>query len=187
MRTECFHATVISFLTFVPLSLCGCGSSGTTPGTDAGPEDGSAAQGSDGAIVNGADAHAPGDAGSAEGDATIGIGSGDGGAPSTGGDGAPSGNGGDAGGGGESDGACTTPAGGPYACGASLCNGATSICLETMTKNTCEPLPAECGCAETIDCACLVAHVENPCDAGILQCKPMDDGGLHWIQAIDCF
>jgi hypothetical protein len=76
--------------------------------------------------------------------------------------------------------------GGDFPCGAATCNGSTSFCLARTVTDTCEPLPAECTCAETLDCACLLAHVPNPCDVGGLACVPRHDGGLHWIEAVAC-
>jgi hypothetical protein len=94
---------------------------------------------------------------------------------------------GDAGpGGGQGDSGCTPPVGASYACGPAACNGATSFCLETIGGDTCKSLPAACDCANTRDCACLLANVANPCATGTLQCSSKDDGGLLWAMALEC-
>jgi hypothetical protein len=86
-----------------------------------------------------------------------------------------------------SDGGCTPPDRATSRCGATTsCNGTTSLCLEGIVSDTCEPLPPECACAETLDCDCLLAHVTPPCDAGHLQCAQIPDGGLYWIQDLFC-
>lgn len=81
---------------------------------------------------------------------------------------------------------CTPPAGASFACGAVSCNGAASYCLEASEGNQCLSLPAACDCAETLDCACLLAVVANPCGVGSLTCVPRDDGGLLWLMALEC-
>jgi hypothetical protein len=111
------------------------------------------------------------------------AGGGDGGGDSSSGDGATSdASAGDAG----AEGGCTPPVGGTYSCGANDCDGTSDYCLVGMASRTCEPLPPQCRCAETLDCACLLAHVTSPCGIGSVHCFPMHDGGLYWLEAIDC-
>jgi hypothetical protein len=156
-------------LALVALALWGCGSgtsgNGGPPGSgngggDAGGEDGSVAETSTG------DASATGHA---DGSADSG----------TGGDGRVT-DGGAAIDAAVPDGACTAPSG-EFQCGSVDCNSATSYCLDTESGAKCIPLPLECQCRETLDCACLVAHTVAPCDAGPQVCEPMDDGGFLWI------
>ena len=161
-------------------AACGCGGSagGDETATEAGTggRDGSASDaGADRAVGPVPDAGGSGDGpqddGPASDDATVG---GDG--PTGDASGADS----------TSDAGCAPPTGGAFPCGRSSCEGTTSYCLAGMLHDSCEPLPPECACAGSLDCACLLAHVENPCDAGSLTCKPMHDGGLYWIQALLC-
>jgi hypothetical protein len=80
-----------------------------------------------------------------------------------------------------SDAACTPIHGNTFACYKDECNGATSYCLETGEAIGCMPLPSQCQCVETMDCACLQANVPKPCDAGPANCEILDDGGLLWL------
>jgi hypothetical protein len=84
------------------------------------------------------------------------------------------------------DAGCAAPSAGVFQCGPSSCDGVQSYCLEAIGGNTCISLPPACQCADTLDCACLLSHVPNPCGVGVLSCTPMHDGGLFWVVADDC-
>jgi hypothetical protein len=181
--------TTVPLAVAATLALCGC-SSDTAGGSSA---DGGAADGT--TSTDGQGGAETGSEGSTGDDSPAGDSAG-GGEGSTGADGnqpessstTPDGSDGgadDGPSGGEAG--CTAPNRATSQCGSTKnCNGSTSLCLEGIVKNTCEPLPPECACAETLDCACLLAHVPAQCDAGHLQCAQTPDGGLVWIQDLFC-
>jgi hypothetical protein len=167
------------------LALGGCGDSG---GAGGGGNDASQTAGEGGGFdgAHGGSPDSTVDGAWPEGGGPSDDGGPDGGAPgdvTSGGDSiADDGGSGDA----TTEGGCTPIGAGSFSCAASTCNGSTSFCQVGMVNKTCKPLPVQCQCAETLDCACLLANVQNPCGIGPLKCYPMDDGGVYWIEAIDC-
>jgi hypothetical protein len=86
-----------------------------------------------------------------------------------------------------SDAGCTLTTAPPISCGGvNNCNAATNYCVAGSVPNTCKPIPAECVCADTHDCACLLARIPSPCDGGIVTCTAYADGGQLWIFASNC-
>jgi hypothetical protein len=84
------------------------------------------------------------------------------------------------------DGACTPLTSGDFFCGSVMCNGVTSYCLHGYMGQMCVPMPSECQCAETRGCSCLLANAD-PCDAGPFTCSTvLFDGGLVFLQALNC-
>jgi hypothetical protein len=88
-------------------------------------------------------------------------------------------------GGAEGD-ACTPLTGADFYCGTAMCNGITSYCLHGYQGQACTPMPSHCQCAETRGCDCLLANAD-PCDAGPFTCSAvLFDGGLLFLQALNC-
>jgi hypothetical protein len=82
--------------------------------------------------------------------------------------------------------ACTPLTGGDFYCGTVMCNGVTSYCFHGYMGQMCAPMPPECQCAETHGCDCLLANVHT-CDAGPLTCSTvLFDGGLVFLQGLNC-
>jgi hypothetical protein len=82
---------------------------------------------------------------------------------------------------------CVLSTGPAISCGGlNNCGGATNYCLAGSLPNTCKAIPPECVCADSHDCACLLAHIASPCDGGTVTCTAYADGGQLWIFASNC-
>jgi hypothetical protein len=167
--------------------LCGCGSDSSSKAMDASGTDGQGADDSNAEanVTGGGDAsveaEASPDAPSPEGGAGDTSSGDDGSADASTDRSAPGTDDGAA------DGGCITPSAPAISCGGvGNCNAAANYCLAGSLPNTCKPIPAQCACGDTHDCACLLANTPIPCDGGKATCTAYADGGQLWIFASNC-
>jgi hypothetical protein len=74
---------------------------------------------------------------------------------------------------------CTPLPDASLTCNGSACSADTQYCLFGSVPNQCLPIPPECQCAETHNCACLLAHA-TPCDGGTFGCTDFGGGQLWY-------